>query len=133
MVTGSRFLVHGGEGYRSSAGRRAGIRRFARVVSLTGELVTDPTSGFRMTNRRGIELFARDYPHNYPEVEAILCEGQIQRWLSRISLRRGGSPERCRMTVVDTAPAARKARGVSKLPGRPQRGVAAPRTSPSRR
>jgi hypothetical protein len=67
MVTRSRFLVHGGEKYRSSAGRRAGIRRFARVVSLiTGELVTDPTSGFRMTNRRGIELFARDYPHNYP-------------------------------------------------------------------
>ena len=25
-----------------------------------------------MTNRRGIELFARDYPHDYPEVEAIL-------------------------------------------------------------
>ena len=34
--------------------------------------ITDPTSGFRMTNRRGIELFARDYPHDYPEVEAIL-------------------------------------------------------------
>ena len=34
--------------------------------------VTDPTSGFRMVNRRGIELFARDYPHDYPEVEAIL-------------------------------------------------------------
>jgi hypothetical protein len=43
------------------------------VVSLiTGQRVTDPTSGFRMTNRRGIELFARDYPHDYPEVEAIL-------------------------------------------------------------
>ena len=25
-----------------------------------------------MTNRREIELFARDYPHDYPEVEAIL-------------------------------------------------------------
>ena len=25
-----------------------------------------------MTNRRGIELFARDYPHDYPEVEALL-------------------------------------------------------------
>jgi hypothetical protein len=34
--------------------------------------VTDPTSGFRLTCRRGIELFARDYPHDYPEVEAIL-------------------------------------------------------------
>jgi hypothetical protein len=25
-----------------------------------------------MINRRGIRLFARDYPHDYPEVEAIL-------------------------------------------------------------
>jgi hypothetical protein len=25
-----------------------------------------------MTDRRGIELFARDYPHDYPEVEAVL-------------------------------------------------------------
>jgi glycosyltransferase involved in cell wall biosynthesis len=73
MVVGSRFLGPGEEGYRSSGTRRVGIRVFSRVVSLiTGQRVTDPTSGFRMTNRRGIELFARDYPHDYPEVEAIL-------------------------------------------------------------
>ena len=34
--------------------------------------MTDPTSGLRMCRRRGIELFARDYPHDYPEVEAVL-------------------------------------------------------------
>jgi len=73
MVTGSRFLDPGADGYRSSAVRRVGIRLFARVVSLiTGQRVTDPTSGFRMTDRSGIELFARDYPRDYPEVEAIL-------------------------------------------------------------
>jgi glycosyltransferase involved in cell wall biosynthesis len=73
MVTGSRFLEPDDDGYRSSATRRIGIRVFARVVSLiTRRRVTDPTSGFRMTDRRGIELFARDYPHDYPEVEAIL-------------------------------------------------------------
>jgi glycosyltransferase involved in cell wall biosynthesis len=73
MVTGSRFLAEEGDGYRSSASRRMGIRIFARVISgITGQLVTDPTSGFRMTKRRGIELFAGDYPHDYPEVEAIL-------------------------------------------------------------
>jgi len=73
MVTGSRFLSATGEGFQSSAARRAGIRIFSTVVSrITGQRVTDPTSGFRMTNRRGIELFARDYPHDYPEVEAIL-------------------------------------------------------------
>ncbi len=73
MVTGSRFLDPEGDGYRSSAARRVGIRIFSQVVSrITRRRVTDPTSGFRMTDRRGIELFARDYPHDYPEVEAIM-------------------------------------------------------------
>jgi glycosyltransferase involved in cell wall biosynthesis len=73
MVTGSRFLIRGEEGYRSSKSRRLGIRVFARILSLiVGQPVTDPTSGFRMVDRRGIELFARDYPHDYPEVEAVL-------------------------------------------------------------
>ena len=72
MVTGSRFLT-AGDGYRSSASRRVGIRIFAQVISMiTRQPVTDPTSGFRMAGRRGIELFASDYPHDYPEVEAIL-------------------------------------------------------------
>jgi hypothetical protein len=34
--------------------------------------ISDPTSGFRLCNRRAIALFARDYPHDYPEVEAVL-------------------------------------------------------------
>ena len=73
MVTGSRFLSRTGEGYRSSVSRRLGIRIFSGVLSLvTRRRVTDPTSGFRMTDRRGIELFARDYPHDYPEVEAVV-------------------------------------------------------------
>jgi glycosyltransferase involved in cell wall biosynthesis len=73
MVTGSRFLRSDSDGYRSSGPRRVGIRIFAWVVSrITGQRVTDPTSGFRMIDRSGIELFARDYPHDYPEVEAIL-------------------------------------------------------------
>ena len=73
MVTGSRFLTPENGGYRSSAPRRAGIVIFSRVVSLiTRQRVTDPTSGFRMTNRTAICLFAHDYPHDYPEVEAIL-------------------------------------------------------------
>jgi glycosyltransferase involved in cell wall biosynthesis len=73
MVTGSRFLEPDGNGFRSSAARRVGIRIFARILStITGQKVTDPTSGFRLTDRRGIELFANDYPIDYPEVEAIV-------------------------------------------------------------
>jgi hypothetical protein len=73
MVTGSRFLDPDDSGFRSSAARRVGIRIFARVLSMiTGQKVSDPTSGFRLTDRRGIELFASDYPIDYPEVEAIV-------------------------------------------------------------
>jgi glycosyltransferase involved in cell wall biosynthesis len=73
MVTGSRFLEIDEQGYVSSASRRVGIRIFSWVLSkITGRPITDPTSGLRMTDRLGIELFARDYPHDYPEVEAIL-------------------------------------------------------------
>jgi glycosyltransferase involved in cell wall biosynthesis len=73
MVTGSRFLERVDGGYTSSAARRAGIRLFASIVSFVSrQRVTDPTSGFRMTDRRGIELFARDYPPDSPEVEAIM-------------------------------------------------------------
>ena len=73
MVTGSRFLAADGDGFRSSAPRRLGIRIFSWVLSrIVGQQVTDPTSGLRMAGRRGIDLFARDYPHDYPEVEAVL-------------------------------------------------------------
>jgi hypothetical protein len=34
--------------------------------------VTDTTSGFQALNRRAVSLFARDYPHDYPEVEATV-------------------------------------------------------------
>jgi glycosyltransferase involved in cell wall biosynthesis len=73
MVTGSRFLEACRDGFRSTAPRRVGIRLFAWVLSrLVGRRVTDPTSGLRMVRGRGIELFARDYAHDYPEVEAVL-------------------------------------------------------------
>ena len=71
MVYGSRF--RGNPGYRVPFGRRLGNLIFSVVLTaICRQRITDPTSGFRMTNRRGIELFARDYPHDYPEVEAIL-------------------------------------------------------------
>jgi glycosyltransferase involved in cell wall biosynthesis len=71
MVCGSRFLTRGG--YPAPISRRTGIHVFAFLLSkIVGERVSDPTSGFRLYNRRAINLFARDYPHDYPEVEAIL-------------------------------------------------------------
>jgi glycosyltransferase involved in cell wall biosynthesis len=71
VICGSRFLKK--LQYVGPVSRRAGIHVFAFLLSLiVGQKVTDPTSGFRLYNRRAIALFARDYPHDYPEVEAVL-------------------------------------------------------------
>jgi glycosyltransferase involved in cell wall biosynthesis len=72
MVCGSRFL-RDARHYKAPLSRRTGIRIFATLLSrIVRQRVTDPTSGFRLYNRRAITLFARDYPHDYPEVEAVL-------------------------------------------------------------
>src|SRR5438034_8915415 len=71
LCVGSRFASR--SGYQSSFARRFGIRLFAWVVSaVVRQKVTDTTSGFRAVNRKGIALFAADYPHDYPEVEATV-------------------------------------------------------------
>jgi len=72
LVIGSRFVDPGGA-YRPPFARRIGIGVFARLVSiLGGQRVTDTTSGFVAIDRMGIELFAAEFPHDYPEVEATL-------------------------------------------------------------
>ncbi len=92
MVCGSRFLTD--NGYLAPVSRRTGIHIFAFLLSrIVGQPVTDPTSGFRLYNRRAITLFARDYPHDYPEVEAVLMVHHHQLRMREVSVRmleRGG-------------------------------------------
>ena len=72
IAVGSRFLSDDPT-YRPPLSRLLGIRLLARIVSLlVRQRVTDTTSGFQALNRRGIALFAADYPHDYPEVEAVV-------------------------------------------------------------
>ncbi len=72
MVIGSRFL-NDEENYRPPAARAAGIGVVRTVLRLlTGQTITDCTSGFRVCNRQVIEAFAHWYPEDYPEPEVIL-------------------------------------------------------------
>jgi glycosyltransferase involved in cell wall biosynthesis len=94
VVCGSRFLT---EDYRYPApiSRRTGIHIFAFILSrIMGQRVSDPTSGFRLYNDRAIALFARDYPHDYPEVEAVLMVHHHRLKMTevpvRMFLRNGG-------------------------------------------
>lgn len=72
MVIGSRFINK--EGFQSSGTRRIGIKYFTVLIKLvTGEKITDPTSGLRMVNRDIIEMFANNYPKDYPEPESVVA------------------------------------------------------------
>jgi len=72
IAVGSRFA--GVSGYRQSLSRNLANRVCAGTASLvTRQRVTDPSSGFQALNRRAIALFAADYPHEFPEVEATLA------------------------------------------------------------
>lgn len=71
MVIGSRFIEK--QGFQSSGLRRVGIKYFTHLIKiLTGVTITDPTSGLRMVDRDIIEMFAEDYPKDYPEPESVV-------------------------------------------------------------
>lgn len=68
---GSRFINK--EGFQSTPMRRVGIRYLSGLFHfLTGCKVYDVTSGFRAVNRFFIEVFAEEYPDDYPEPKAIV-------------------------------------------------------------
>jgi len=71
MAIGSRFVAP--TGYRAPLFRNIGIKIFSLLVSMiVGKRVYDTTSGFRAINRRAILLLTQEYPHDYPEVEALI-------------------------------------------------------------
>jgi glycosyltransferase involved in cell wall biosynthesis len=83
MIIGSRFLpgdeTDDASAYRGTLPRRIGIRLLTWVIHvLTGQPLTDPTSGFMAGNQAAIAFCAYEYPHDYPEPEA------------RVLMHRGG-------------------------------------------
>lgn len=70
LVVGSRFLRP--RGMTATGMRLVGIKVLAGMISLLGQRVTDPTSGFRAAGRRAIRLFATEYPQDYPEPESLV-------------------------------------------------------------
>ncbi len=70
-VMGSRFID--GEGFQSTFLRRLGIRLFSYADSkLTGQTISDVTSGFRAYNRRTIEFFVKYYRHELYDPSQLL-------------------------------------------------------------
>jgi glycosyltransferase involved in cell wall biosynthesis len=71
MTIGSRFLV--GDEYDGSGWRREGTRALSWLCGrITGQRITDATSGFRAFGPRALRYLASYYPSDYPEPEAIV-------------------------------------------------------------
>jgi len=86
MVVGSRWLGRGS--YIAPKGRRVGMRILSRLVShRTGQVLTDTTSGFRAVGRRGIEVFAEEYPTDFPEVETLVLATKRGLRLQEVGVR----------------------------------------------
>ncbi len=71
MAIGVRRGADGG--HRTTMPRRIGILCFRLLLRpILGRPVADPTSGFVAVNRRALEVFARSFPLEYPEIETLV-------------------------------------------------------------
>lgn len=71
VVIGSRFIDK--LGFQSTFVRRLGINYFMFLNRLlTGQRITDSTSGLRLINRKTLEIAGNNYPDEYPEPESIV-------------------------------------------------------------
>ncbi|MBD7979272.1 glycosyltransferase family 2 protein [Oerskovia merdavium] len=97
VVIGARFA---GEGAYSVRGpRRWAMRVLSLVLSrVANTRLTDTTSGFKASNRRAIELFAREYPAEYlgDTVESLVISARSGLRVRQVGVsmrpRAGGTP-----------------------------------------
>lgn len=104
MAVGSRFMAPS-DGFKSSRARRVGIHFFVSLIGmLTGVRITDPTSGFRAHNKKMIAVFARYYPHDFPEPEAIVLASRMKVRIAEVAVvmraRQGGESSIGRLKSV---------------------------------
>lgn len=73
-VIGSRYLKENPDKeYKTPRIRRIGMIFSTTLLFLaTGQIVTDTTSGFRALNQSVLQFFAKEYPVDHPEAEALL-------------------------------------------------------------
>lgn len=68
LVIGSRFIKNDKDNFKSTKMRRVGINIISKLIKWkTKKKIYDTTSGFRAADKKVIELFANNYPTEYPE------------------------------------------------------------------
>ncbi len=85
IVVGSRFI--GSQEYQSERTRRIGIKFFSAVVSLvTGNKITDVTSGFRAMSPSAVRKLKRIYPAEYPDAGALVLANRLGLTIKEVSV-----------------------------------------------
>ncbi|WP_435739077.1 glycosyltransferase family 2 protein [Cellulosimicrobium sp. PMB13] len=97
VVIGARFAGTGSYAVRGP--RRWAMRLLSLVLSrVAGTRLTDTTSGFKASNRRAVELFAREYPAEYlgDTVESLVIAARAGLTVRQVGVsmraRAGGTP-----------------------------------------
>lgn len=79
MCIGTRYLDKTSSEFQSTFMRRLGKNIISFFIKLLcHKKITDPTSGFRAVDKKIIEVFAKNYPTEYPEPEStvkVLVDG----------------------------------------------------------
>lgn len=72
VAIGSRFLGEGA--YRTTTIKKIGMAFFRAIASgLTGQKITDPTSGFQALNKKAMEFYASEaYPVDFPDADVLV-------------------------------------------------------------
>ena len=97
IVIGARFAGRGD--YEARGPRRWAMKMLAAALSrITGTPLTDVTSGFRAIGRRGIDLFAGQYPVEYlgDTVESLVLASRAKLTVRQVPVamrpRQAGTP-----------------------------------------
>jgi glycosyltransferase involved in cell wall biosynthesis len=96
MVIGSRFM--GVEAYDIPVIRRLGMRVFSGIASgITGQRISDTSSGFQALRRNVFGLFAKGaYPVDFPDADTII-------WVARHGFRVGEVAVKMHARTVGTS------------------------------
>ena len=94
VVIGSRFLGEGA--YRPTAIKKIGMGFFRILASLlTGQKVTDPTSGFQALNLRAMQFYASDaYPVDFPDADVLVMLHRRGMGFREIAVKMHPSPKK---------------------------------------
>jgi glycosyltransferase involved in cell wall biosynthesis len=93
LVIGSRFLSNVTE--QPGIFKLTGIKLFRRIIKvITGERITDPTSGYQCMNRKVFQYFAADsFPCDYPDANIIIVLHRMGFKLAELPVTMMPNPE----------------------------------------